>query len=71
MLAATHTKHAPWRIVDFNDQRRGRLTLIRDLLARVPDTHEDPPAIDFPDLGGKPARETYGVLKPIADYPAG
>lgn len=71
MLAATHTKHAPWRIVDFNDQRRGRLTLIRDLLERVPDTHEEPPAIDFPDLGRKPATETYGVLKPIADYPVG
>ncbi|MDZ4273476.1 MAG: polyphosphate kinase 2, partial [Erythrobacter sp.] len=71
MLAATHTKHAPWRIVDFNDQRRGRLTLIRDLLERVPDTHEEPPAIDFPELGRKPATETYGVLKPIADYPVG
>ena len=69
MLAATHTKHAPWRIVDFNDQRRGRLTLIRDLLDRVPDTHEEPPAIDFPDLGRKPAKEKYGVLKPIADFP--
>lgn len=69
MLAATHTKHAPWRIVDFNDQRRGRLTLIRDLLDRVPDTHEEPPAIDFPELGRKPAKEKYGVLKPIADYP--
>ncbi len=69
MLAATHTKHAPWRIVDFNDQRRGRLTLIRDLLDRVPDTHEEPPAIDFPELGRKPAKEKYGVLKPIADFP--
>jgi len=57
MLAATHTKHAPWRIVDFNDQRRGRLTLIRDLLDRVPDTHEEPPAIDFPELGRKPAKD--------------
>jgi polyphosphate kinase 2 len=69
MLAATHTAHAPWTIVDFNDQRRGRLTLIRDLLSRVPDTHEEPEAIDFPDLGREPVKETYGVLKPIADYP--
>lgn len=68
MLAATHTAHAPWTIVDFNDQRRGRLTLIRDLLARVPDTHEEPEAIDFPDLGREPVAETYGVLKPIADW---
>ncbi len=70
MLKATHTAHAPWTIVDFNDQRRGRLTLVRDLLARVPDTHEEPDAITFPDLGRKPAKERYKVLKPIADYPA-
>ena len=30
--------HAPWTLVDFNDQKRGRLTLIRDLLDRLPDT---------------------------------
>lgn len=71
MLAATHTDHAPWTLVDFNDQRRGRLTLVRDLLSRVPDTHEEPDAIDFPDLGRKLAKERYKVLKPIADYPIG
>ena len=42
MLAATHTEHAPWTLVDFNDQKRGRLTLVRDLLDRLPDTHIDP-----------------------------
>ena len=68
MLKATHTKHAPWTLVDFNDQRRGRLTLIRDLLSRVPDTHEVPEAIDFPELGRAPVKETFGVLKPIADW---
>jgi polyphosphate kinase 2 len=66
MLAATHTDHAPWTLVDFNDQRRGRLTLIRDLLRRVPDTHKEPDAIDFPELGREPVKETYGVLQPIA-----
>jgi polyphosphate kinase 2 len=71
MLRATHTEHAPWTLVDFNDQRRGRLTLIRDLLDRLPDTHVDPPALDFPELGREPAREVYGVLHPIADYPIG
>jgi polyphosphate kinase 2 len=69
MLAATHTAHAPWTIVDFNDQRRGRLTLIRDLLSRIPDTHAEPEAIDFPELGREPVKETYGVLRPIADFP--
>ncbi len=68
MLKATHTKHAPWTLVDFNDQRRGRLTLVRDLLSRIPDTHEAPEAIDFPELGKKPVKEKYGVLKPIKDF---
>ena len=68
MLKATHTDHAPWTLVDFNDQRRGRLTLISDLLARVPDTHEEPERIAFPELGRLPVKETYGVLQPIADF---
>ncbi|MDG5751801.1 polyphosphate kinase 2 [Qipengyuania sp. XHP0211] len=69
MLAATHTEHAPWTLVDFNDQKRGRLTLVRDLLDRLPDTHVEPPAIDFPELGRDPSTESYSVLKSIAPYP--
>ena len=46
MLKATHTKWAPWTLVDFNDQKRGRLTLIRDLLDRLPDTRCDEAAVD-------------------------
>jgi polyphosphate kinase 2 len=65
MLKATHTAHAPWTLVDFNDQRKGRLALVRDLLSRVPDTHEEPEPIEFPELGRKPKKERYGVLKPI------
>ncbi len=68
MLAATHTDHAPWTLVDFNDQKRGRLTLVRDLLDRVPDTHIDPPPLDFPELGHEPLVESYGGLKPIENY---
>jgi polyphosphate kinase len=68
MLVATHTPHAPWTIIDFNDQRRGRLTLVRDLLSRIPDTHAEPEAIAFPDLGREPVAESYGVLPPIADF---
>jgi polyphosphate kinase 2 len=68
MLAASHTPHAPWTIVDFNDQRRGRLTLVRDLLRRIPDTHEEPEAMDLPDLGREPVAESYGVLKPIPHW---
>ncbi len=69
MLRATHTEHAPWTLVDFNDQKRGRLTLVRDLLDRLPDTQIDPPPLEFPALGHKPIRESYSVIDPIADYP--
>ena len=69
MLARTHTEWAPWTLVDFNDQKQGRLTLVRDLLDRLPDTECDPAELEFPDLDHHPLVETYGVLKPIADYP--
>jgi polyphosphate kinase 2 len=69
MLATTHTPHAPWTIVDFNDQRLGRLTLIRDLLDRLPDTHVDSSALTLAPLAGKMADEEYAVIKPIAPYP--
>lgn len=57
MLKATHTTHAPWTVVDFNDQRRGRLALIRDLLARVPDTAVAPQALQMPPLDAAPQVE--------------
>lgn len=65
MLEATHSKHAPWTLVDFNDQRQGRLTLIRDLLSRLPETKLPEVELDFPPLKGKPAKEKFKVLKPI------
>ena len=68
MLRATHTKFAPWTLVDFNDQKRGRLTLIRDLLDRLPDTRIDDPPVDLPPLGRKPRKESYEVLKPLPNY---
>lgn len=65
MLTATHTEWAPWTLVDFNDQKRGRLTLIRDLLDRLPDTSVPPDAFELAPLKGKLRRETFGKLKPI------
>ena len=71
MLNATHTDHAPWTLVDFNDQKRGRLTLIRNLLDRLPDTRCPDEQIDWPLLGHKPLGEEFDVLWPIADFPIG
>ena len=43
MVAATHTKHAPWIIVKANDKRRAHLALIRHTLL----------SIDYPDRNKK------------------
>ena len=69
MLKATKTKSAPWTLVDFNDQKRGRLTLVRDLLDRLPNTTIAEDKIDWPPLGHEPLVERFGALKPIAQYP--
>jgi len=69
MLAATHTDFAPWTLVDFNDQPLGRLTLLRDLLDRVPDTELPLAEIEWPPLGHAPLKERFGVLQPIPNYP--
>jgi polyphosphate kinase 2 len=36
MFAATDTPDSPWHVVDFNDQRRGRLNCIAHLLSVIP-----------------------------------
>ena len=67
MFAATHTKVAPWTVVDFNSQKRGRLNLIRNLLDRLPDQDMPEEAIDIPPLTRKPTIERFGgPVKPIA-----
>jgi hypothetical protein len=68
MLAATHTDYAPWTLLDFNDQPLGRLTLLRDLLDRVPDTELPLADIAWPPLGHEPLKEHYGVLQPLPSY---
>jgi polyphosphate kinase 2 len=66
MLVATHHKRRPWTLVDFNDQRRGRLTLIRHLLDHLPDTRVEAPLIEMPPLAGKALKESFrGPCKPI------
>jgi polyphosphate kinase 2 len=69
MLAATHTDFAPWTLVNFNSQPLGRLTLLRDLLDRVPDTELPLAEITWPPLSHKPSKERFGVLQPIPAYP--
>lgn len=70
MLRRTHTDFAPWTLVDFNDQKIGRLTLVRDLLDRVPDTRIDEAPVELPPLKGKPRKERYEVIRPLPSYKA-
>jgi polyphosphate kinase 2 len=59
MLAATHTRYAPWTLVDFNDQKRGRLALIRDLIDRLPARDVKNGALELPPLDTPPQRERF------------
>ena len=66
MLQASHNKRAPWTLVDFNDQRKGRLTLVRHLLDAIPEHPVAEATIEFPPLGHEPLMEKFkGALKPI------
>lgn len=53
MFKATHSAHAPWCAVDMNDQKRGRLNLVRDLLDSIPDHDVKPDPLEFPALKKK------------------
>jgi polyphosphate kinase 2 len=66
MLEATDTKAAPWVLVDFNDQRRGRLALIRHLLQAIPEVAVPEVLVEFPPLGHAPLKERFkGARKPL------
>jgi len=66
MFAATHSRFAPWTVVDFNSQKRGRLNLIRHLLDRLPDQEVPAPKLAFPPLKTKPLKERFtGPVTPI------
>ncbi|HEY6984947.1 MAG TPA: polyphosphate kinase 2 [Rhodanobacteraceae bacterium] len=57
MLRATHTRHAPWFVADFNDQKRGRLNLIRHFLDQLPERGRPDQPLKLRPLAGKPGEE--------------
>ena len=66
MFEATHRRYAPWFVVAFDDQRRGRLDLIRHLLDHVPDCKLPDAPLELPPLSGRLGRERYtGPVRPI------
>jgi polyphosphate kinase 2 len=69
MFRATHRPNAPWFVVNFNDQRRGRLNLIRHLVDQVPDHRMPREKLRLPKLSGRPAREQFrGPVKPVKEH---
>lgn len=57
MIERTSSAHAPWFVVDFNDQKKGRVNLIRHLLQQLPLEAKPVPAVKLPKLKGKPKAE--------------
>ena len=55
MIAATHSKHAPWVVVKANDKKRAHLALIRHILGNIDYQGRDGSVI------GKPDRKILGI----------
>lgn len=70
MLERTHTKHAPWTLVDFNCQKIGRLTLLRHLLDHLPTKRGPFTEGRLTPLPGKLKRERFDEFKPIHPFRA-
>jgi polyphosphate kinase 2 len=57
MLRATGAANAPWFVADFNDQKRGRLNLIRHFLDQLPERASPDQPLKLRRLAGKPGKE--------------
>jgi polyphosphate kinase 2 len=49
MLEQTHREHAPWTVINSNEQKRARLEAIRHVLSSVPYRHKDRSVVGRPD----------------------
>jgi polyphosphate kinase 2 len=69
MFNATHSKNAPWTVVDFNSQKLGRLNMIRHFIEQFPKDHI---AIEQPELkplSSNAMNEQFSAEpKPIKSY---
>ncbi|HET6545775.1 MAG TPA: polyphosphate kinase 2 [Rhodanobacteraceae bacterium] len=61
MFKATHGDEAPWFVADFNDQKRGRLNLIRHLLDRLPERAPPDKPLRLAKLESRPRREKLSL----------
>jgi polyphosphate kinase 2 (PPK2 family) len=66
MIERTHRDSAPWFVVDYNDQKHGRINLIRHLLEQVPLHDQAVPKVKLPALKRKPRTESRASLLALA-----
>jgi polyphosphate kinase 2 (PPK2 family) len=70
MMAATDTGHAPWHIVDSNDQRRARLNCIAHLLDQIEYDHEPTERVELPERDMARAYDDVAALSGRRFVPA-
>jgi polyphosphate kinase 2 len=63
MLAATDSKHAPWRLVRSDDKRRARLNAISHVLASIPYKKVARPKVKLPKRSSKGKYDDQASLK--------
>ena len=69
MLKASHKRKAPWTLVDFNNQKLGRLNLIRHFISQFPSGGPAFKQPSFETLAGKPRKERFQTApQPIKSY---
>lgn len=70
MLRATNIAEAPWTLVDMNDQKLGRLNMLRHLIDSLPEHPTNFEDLSVEPLAGKLGRESYpkGVAKVAKRY---
>jgi polyphosphate kinase 2 len=69
MFRATNTDACPWTVVAFDDQRRGRLNLIRHLLTSLPYEQVADEPLSLDPLPSAPRREEFRArIRPIRGW---
>ena len=69
MFDATHSKKAPWTVVDFNSQKLGRLNMIRHFIEQFPKDHITIEQPELKPLSGNALEEHFSAdPKPIKSY---
>jgi hypothetical protein len=63
MLKATHSKHAPWRVVRSDDKKQARLDCISHILKSIPFNRVKHERVKLPKRGNKGRYDDQAVLR--------